>query len=334
MTSKIPEGTVTFLFTDIEGSTKLLDRLGPDLYADLLADQRDIMRAAFIAWNGREIDTQGDAFFVAFPRASDGVCAVAEIQRALAAHEWPEGVELRVRMGVHTGEPIAGGEGYVGMDVHRAARIAHVGHGGQVLLSESVVALARDQLPEGVALRDLGEHQLKDLARPEPIYQLVIRGLPAEFPPLNSLDTRPHNLPVQTTSFIGRQEEIEEVKSLLEKERLVTIMGPGGIGKTRLSLQVAAEVADQFPHGAWFVELAPVTNPKQIIMVIVEALNFYVDVHSSELDPRVQLIDYLSSRSVLLVWIISNTCCRGWTCSRPSWRRRRRLNCWSLPASG
>ncbi|MGB7116092.1 MAG: adenylate/guanylate cyclase domain-containing protein, partial [Anaerolineales bacterium] len=185
--SDLPEGTITFLFTDIEGSTQLLSQLR-DQYAELLADQRRILREAFSHWNGREVDTQGDAFFVSFARATEGVSAAVDIQRALMNHAWPRGVELRVRMGLHTGEPLKAEEGYVGMDVHRAARIAHVGHGGQVLLSETSAALVRDELPEGVSLLDLGRHRLKDLRHPEHIRQLVIEGLPSEFPPLKSLE--------------------------------------------------------------------------------------------------------------------------------------------------
>jgi WD40 repeat protein/class 3 adenylate cyclase len=183
----LPAGTVTFLFTDIQGSTELLKQLG-ESYASLLADQRRILRAAFEHWDGREIDTQGDAFFASFPRATQAVAAVVEIQRALAAHDWPSGVEVRLRMGLHTGEPWLVEEGYVGMDVHRAARIAHVGHGGQALLSGTTTPLVVDELPEGVELLDLGHHRLKDLRRPEHIQQLVIDGLPSEFPPLNSLE--------------------------------------------------------------------------------------------------------------------------------------------------
>jgi class 3 adenylate cyclase len=183
----LPARTVTFLFTDIEGSTSLLKQLN-ESYAFLLADQREILRIAFEKWDGREIDTQGDAFFASFPRATQAVAAVVEIQRALAAHDWPGGVQVRVRMGLHTGEPWLVEEGYVGMDVHRAARIAHVGHGEQVLLSETTAPLVQDELPKGVALLDLGRHRLKDLRRPEHIHQLVIDGLPSEFPPLNSLE--------------------------------------------------------------------------------------------------------------------------------------------------
>jgi WD40 repeat protein len=188
--AELPTGTVTFLFTDIAGSTALLKQLG-ESYSVLLADQRAILRAAFTRWNGQEVDTQGDAFFVSFPRATEAVNACVEIQRALAEHEWPEGVEVRVRMGLHTGEPWRAEEGYVGMDVHRAARIAHVGHGGQVLLSETTTALIVDELPGGASLVDLGRHLLKDLPRPEHIRQLAIEGLPAEFPPLTSIEKLP-----------------------------------------------------------------------------------------------------------------------------------------------
>src|SRR5512139_4044852 len=186
----LPEGTVTFLFTDIEGSTQLLDRLR-DRYALLLADQRRILREAFAHWEGHEVDTQGDAFFVAFSRATQAVGASAEAQRQLAGYAWPGDAVVRVRMGIHTGEPWSGKEGYVGMDVHRAARIAHIGHGGQVLLSETTTALVQDELPPGVSLLDLGRHLLKDIRRPERICQLQIEGLPTEFPPLKSLETLP-----------------------------------------------------------------------------------------------------------------------------------------------
>ncbi|HKZ84345.1 MAG TPA: adenylate/guanylate cyclase domain-containing protein [Anaerolineae bacterium] len=186
----LPTGTVTFLFTDIEGSTQLLQRLR-DEYAAVLGDHHRILRAAFEKWNGREIDTQGDAFFVVFVRASDAIAAVVDAQRALAAHAWPEGVVVRVRMALHTGEAILTESGYVGLDVHRAARIGSAGHGGQVLLSETTQALVKFDLPDGVTLRDLGEHHLKDLRTPKRLYQLVIAGLPADFPPLNILSAAP-----------------------------------------------------------------------------------------------------------------------------------------------
>jgi class 3 adenylate cyclase len=244
----LPTGTVTFLFTDIEGSTRLLEQLGGD-YAALLADQRDLLRAAFQRWNGHEVDTQGDAFFVAFSRAADAVCAAVETQHALAARSWPGGASVRVRMALHTGEPTLGTTGYVGIDVHRAARICAAGHGGQVLLSQTTRDLVEGDLPESVTLRGLGEHRLKDLRKPRHLFRLVIAGLPSEFPPLKSLEALPNNLPIQLTSFVGRQHEMAEVKRLLLTTRLLTLTGVGGTGKTRLALQVAAELLDSYADG-------------------------------------------------------------------------------------
>ena len=181
----LPTGTVTMLFTDIEGSTRLLKQLG-ERYGELLAEQRRLLREAFAGHGGREMDTQGDAFFVAFARARHAVEAAVEAQRALAAHEWPDGVECRVRMGLHTGEPSVGDEGYHGLGLHRGARIAAAAHGGQVLLSSATAELVQDDLPAGMTLRDLGKQQLKDIDRPERIYQLLAEGLPSEFPPLRT----------------------------------------------------------------------------------------------------------------------------------------------------
>ena len=209
----LPEGTVTFLFTDIEGSTNLLRQLG-DEYAQILADQRRIMRDVFTKSNGREVDTQGDSFFVSFPRATEAVAAAVEIQRSLADHQWPQGVQVRVRMGLHTGEPLAADEGYLGMDVHRAARIAAVGHGGQVLLSETTASLLKEGLPEGVRMLDLGRHRLKDMAHPERIRQLVLVGLPSEFPPLKSLQA----LGLEDKS----EEEYVRTPQFLEEERVTS----------------------------------------------------------------------------------------------------------------
>jgi class 3 adenylate cyclase len=247
----LPEGTVTFLFTDIEGSTRLLEQLREG-YATLLADQRRILREAFAAWQGREVDTQGDAFFVAFSRATQAVCAAAQAQRALAEHAWPEGVSVRVRMGIHTGEPWSGEEGYVGMDVHRAARIAHVGHGGQVLLSETTTALVQDQLPAGVSLFDLGRHLLKDIHRPERICQLVLEGLPAEFPPLTSLEMLPPESArpprqvgqcpyrglaafqeADAAFYFGREAFVDALEQAVRTRKLVAvIVGSSGSGKS------------------------------------------------------------------------------------------------------
>src|SRR5881398_2051747 len=222
--SELPTGTVTFLFTDIEGSTRLLHELG-DAYADALAEHRRVLREAFARHGGVEVDTQGDAFFVAFARASDALAAAREGQEALRE-------PIRVRMGIHTGEPIVTDEGYVGIDVHRAARIAGVGHGGQVLVSQSTRELAGAD-----GLHDLGEHRLKDLTAPERIWQLG----DADFPPLRSLNQS--NLPEQPTPFVGREKELGDVLALVgdAKVRLLTLTGPGGSGKTRLAVQAAAQ---------------------------------------------------------------------------------------------
>ncbi len=270
----LPMGTVTMLFTDIEGSTYLLQQLG-DRYADVLAECRYLLRTAFQQWGGYEVDTQGDAFFVAFARATDAVLAAVEAQRTLAAHPWPEGVAVRVRMGLHTGEPALTPEGYVGLDVHRTARIMSAAqHGGQVLLSPTTYNLVEQDLPDDLSLRDLGEHRLKDLGRPRRLFQLVISDLPADFPPLKTLDTYPNNLPMQHTPFIGREQELAAVGQLLRREdvRLVTLTGPGGTGKTRLGVQVAAELTDSFADGVFFVNLAPVNDTALVVPTIAEAL--------------------------------------------------------------
>jgi predicted ATPase/class 3 adenylate cyclase/tetratricopeptide (TPR) repeat protein len=296
----LPGGTVTFLFTDIEGSTQLLDRLR-DQYEELISVHHSIIRQALARWNGREIDTEGDAFFAVFPRATEAVNAVVDIQRDLNKQAWPEGVQVRVRMGLHTGEPWLVEEGYMGMDVHRAARVGHVGFGGQVLLSETTTALVQDELPEGVSLLDLGSHRLKDMRRPEPIHQLVIEGLPSEFPPLKTLDAFRTNLPEQLSTFIGRGQEMTEIGELITNHRLLTLVGPGGSGKTRLSLQVASNLIGAFPQGVWFVDLEKIESPDYLIPAVANTLQFSIDSYSSNLEPRRQLLDYLSRQSLLMV---------------------------------
>jgi class 3 adenylate cyclase len=230
---QLPTGTVTFLFTDIEGSTRLLQVLG-DGYRVVQDDHAEIMRRAIDEGGGVAIRTEGDSFFAVFPDHAAAVGAAVAGQRALAAHPWPDDIRLRVRMGLHTGQGKLGGDDYLGIDVNRAARIAAAGHGGQVLLSEATRSLVHDDLPDGVTLRDLGVHRLKDLEHPFRIYDLVINGLASEFPPLTTLEI-PSTLPSPLTSFVGRQREAHRVAEIVRTNRLVTLIGPGGIGKTRLA---------------------------------------------------------------------------------------------------
>jgi predicted ATPase/class 3 adenylate cyclase len=272
----LPTGTVTFLFTDIEGSTRLLSALG-DAYPPLLASHADILRAAIGAHRGTEVNTEGDAFFAVFPSALDAVGAAIQAQRKLADTAWPEAATVKVRMGLHSGEGRLGGDDYVGLDVHRAARIAGAGHGGQILLSDATRALIAQELPDGVSLRDLREHRLKDLAQSVRIFQLDIDGLTAEFPALRSLDARPTNLPNQLTRFIGRERELSRLKELIGEHRLVTLTGPGGTGKTRLALEVAGELLAEFSDGAFFVDLSPIGDPALVALTIAQALGLSVD---------------------------------------------------------
>src|SRR2546430_439242 len=269
--AELPTGTVTFLFTDIEGSTQLLRELG-DGYASVWKQHQLIIREALAAAGGAEVGTEGDSFFAAFSSAPGAVRAAVAAQRGLAAHAWPAGYSVRVRMGLHTGDGVLSGSDYVGMDVHRAARIASAAHGGQLIVSEATRALIENSLPAGASLRDLGKHRLKDILQPEHLYDLVIEGLPAEFPPPRTLEARPNNLPVPLTSFVGREDQIDEIKELLRQVRLLTLTGPGGTGKTRLALQVAAETVRDYTDGAFFVDLSPVTDPGLVPTVIARAL--------------------------------------------------------------
>jgi predicted ATPase/class 3 adenylate cyclase len=268
----LPSGTVTFLFTDIEGSTRLLHELG-DRYPVVLAEHHRAMRLAFARHGGVEVDTQGDAFFAAFDNASGAVAAAAEAQSALT--EGP----VRVRMGIHTGEPIVWAEGYAGLDVHRGARICACAHGGQVVLSERTRAELSD-----VAVRDLGLHRLKDLSEPQQLYQLG----DADFPPLRTLHAT--NLPVQPSPLIGRERELGEVSALLREHRLATLTGPGGSGKTRLALQVAADVGEEFPHGVFWVPLQAVRDPALVVPTIAQTLG-----------AASNLADYLGEKRILLL---------------------------------
>ena len=267
----LPQGTVTLLFTDIEGSTLLLQRLG-ESYAQVLSEHHLLLRAIFEKWGGHEVDTQGDAFFVVFSRATDALNMTIEAQETLATHDWPEAASVRVRMALHTGEPKISASEYIGIDVHRAARLCSAGHGGQVLISQTTYDLIKDQLPVGASLRDMGVHRLKDLQQPEPIFQLVISGLPDDFPPLKTLDIHKNNLPTQPTPLIGRDKDLTAARQiLLRKEvRIVTLTGAGGSGKTRLAIQIAAELIEDFSDGVYFCPLASIRDPGLVILTIAQ----------------------------------------------------------------
>ncbi len=287
----LPTGTVTFVFTDVEASTRLLHELGEG-YSAVLAEHRRILREAFARHGGVEVDTQGDAFFVAFARASGAVEAAVEAQRALG--DGP----VRVRMGIHTGEPIRTEEGYVGMDVHRAARIAAAGHGAQVLLSQSTRELLRHESVPMASLRDLGSQRLKDLDEPERLYQVLAPGLVREFPPLRSLGTHRGNLPVQMSSFVGRKDELAVVTKALEEARLVTLTGVGGVGKTRLAIQAAGEIEPRFEDGAWLIELAPVREPDAVAEMVAATFGLAARPGSTVTET---LVEFLRAKRLLMV---------------------------------
>jgi predicted ATPase/class 3 adenylate cyclase len=277
-----PSGTVTLLFSDIEGSTRLLERLGTETYAEVLEQHRLLLRGVFARHDGYEVDTEGDAFFATFARAGDAVAAAGEVQQAIAAAAWrAKGVELRVRMGLHTGEPLLVGANYVGLDVHRAARIMAAGHGGQVLLSQATRVLV-----DGHDLRDLGNHRLKDFDEPVRLFQIGA----AEFPPLKTLNNT--NLPVAASSFVGRERELAEVTSLLRNGggRLATLTGPGGSGKTRLALEAAGGVVGDYPDGVFWIGLASIRDPGLVVETIARTLG-----------ARRGLAEHVGDRTLLLL---------------------------------
>ncbi len=294
----LPRGTVTFLFTDIEGSTQLVQTLGDARAVEAFAVHHRLLRSAFAARGGRELEDQGDGFLVVFQRAQDAVLAAVAAQEAINVHPWPDDLPVRVRMGLHTGEPILAADGYVGLDIHRSARICQAGWGGQILLSHATLELTREDLPAAFGLRDLGEHRLKDLHRPERIYQLLHPNLPADFPPLKSLDSMPNNLPRSLSSFIGREREIAEVKRLLASPFLLTLTGPGGCGKTRLALQVAADLVEGYADGVWLVELAPLSDPTLVPEAVASALR----VREQPGRPIIETLSgFLQPKTILLV---------------------------------
>jgi predicted ATPase/class 3 adenylate cyclase len=293
----LPSGTLTFLFTDIEGSTKLVQELGPEAYGDILGRHRDLLRGAWQANEGIEVGTEGDSFFVVFASAPAAVAAAVQAQRLLAGTEFPHGVgPLRVRMGLHTGLGVVSGGTYVGADVNRAARVAAAANGGQVVLSSATVPLLTGGLPPGVRTRDVGEHRLKDL-RPERLAILEIDGVADDTRPIRSLDSRPNNLPTQVTSFVGRTAELEETTARLAATRLLTLTGPGGTGKTRLSLQLAAAVAEEFPEGVYFVALEPIREPALVGTTIAAVLGVAED---SNAPIGARLSAWIGARKILL----------------------------------
>ena len=292
----LPSGTVSLLFTDIEGSTGLISKLGSS-YADALDGQRDVLRKAWTDNGGVELGVEGDSFFVAFQTAPAAVAAAAQAQRELAIYPWPAREPVRVRMGVHTGTPTVHGDSYVGMDVHRAARIASAAHGGQVVLSSSTTALVEDALPDRTALRDLGPHHLKDLPRAEHLHQLSIDGLPSEFPPLRAVGAT-SRLPEVSGSLVGRDAELAYLVGVLRdgSERLLTFTGAPGSGKTRLAIAVAEALSSTMADGVYFVSLASVTRAEMAWSDIAESLGLAPERRADH-----DVFAFLAGRSALVV---------------------------------
>jgi predicted ATPase/class 3 adenylate cyclase len=294
----LPSGTVTFLFTDIEGSTRLWEQY-PEAMQAALVRHDVLLRTIIEAQGGQIIKTTGDGLHAVFARVTEGVAAALACQQALVSETWsglPD--PLRVRMGLHTGEAEIRAGDYYGSTINRAARLMSIAAGGQTLLSSATAELVRDQLPQGAVLSDLGEQRLKDLTRPEHVFQLNGSGLPVDFPPLRSLNSLPNNLPVQLTSFIGRQKEVAEIKGLLNTAHLVTLTGSGGTGKTRLAQEVGAQELTNFPHGVWLIELAPLSDPSQIIPEMAQVFGL----KEIPLTPITVLVtDYLRDKKILLI---------------------------------
>jgi predicted ATPase/class 3 adenylate cyclase len=291
-----PSGTVTFLFTDIEGSTRLAQS-HRDSWEALRQRHHEILAQGFDAENGFTFQIIGDAFCVAFDNPGDAIRAAVRAQRALTAEPWGE-TPVRVRMGIHTGQAREQNGEYTGyLAMSSVQRVMSAAHGGQVLVSQSAFELVQDDMPEGVASRDLGQHRLKDLQRPRHIFQLIIPGLPTDFPAIKTLDVHPHNLPIELNSFVGREQEIEEIGKLLQGSRLVTLTGVGGTGKTRLAVHAAAEILADFGDGAWLVELAPVSDPALVAQAIGAAMAVpeqpgrpYMEVLTERLSTRMLLL--------------------------------------------
>ena len=288
---------ITFLFTDIERSSELWET-HPQAMGRALAQHDSLMQTAFRSHNGEVFKTVGDAFCVAFTYPQDAVASAVAVQHALDAAAWEETGPLRVRIAIHSGAAELRDGDYFGPTLNRVARVLSVGHGGQTLLTHTVADSVRGSLPDHVSLRDLGERRLRDLRQPERIFQLLSDDLPDNFPPLRSLELLPNNLPAQVTSFVGRDREMAEVKRLIEASRLLTLTGPGGTGKTRLSLQAAAEVLDRFPHGVWLVELSTLSQEDEIPDAIINAVGIRGVAEKLALTT---LLEALRTRQLLLV---------------------------------
>jgi len=294
---QVAPAVTTFLFTDIEGSSRLWEQ-DPERMRPALARHDALVRTAVEHNRGTVVKMSGDGVHAAFSDPLDAVCASLELQRALADSESTNGIAIHVRCGLHAGVTERRDNDFFGTAVNRAARIMSTAHGGQVLLSQAVAVLVDERLPPGVTLRDLGSLRLRDLASPEHVYQLVHPQLRQDFPALRSLEATPNNLPLQVTSFVGRERELAEVKKLLANSRLLTLLGVGGIGKTRLSLQVAADLMDDYPDGVWFVELAPLTDA----LLVPQAVASVLGVKEEAGRPVVEaLIKYVKSRRQLLI---------------------------------
>ena len=270
----LPTGIVTFMLTDVEGSTRLWEA-APDDAGRLIARHYELLDAAVALHGGhRPVEQgEGDSVVAVFTQASNALAAALDVQRAFAEEPWPADHPVRIRMALHTGETALRDEGnYFGPTVIRCARIRAVGHGGQILLSDATRDLVVDHMPAGASLRDPGDHRLKDLGRPERVWQLVHAELPNGFPALSSIDRYRTNVPSQLSSFIGREQELVALDDLLDGHRLVSIVGAGGCGKTRLALHAAADRIDKHPRGVWFIELGPITNPDDITYAVARVL--------------------------------------------------------------
>jgi predicted ATPase/class 3 adenylate cyclase len=292
-----PTGTITLAFTDIEGSTGLLQALG-DRYAGMLAEHHRIIREAFTAQSGVERGSAGDGLYFAFPAARGAVLAAVDAQRAIAGHDWPEGATIRDRIGLHTGEPVSAAEGYVGLDVHRAARICSAGHGGQILISQSTYGLVADELRPPLGVIDLGVHRLRSLDAPQRLFQVTGPGLARDFPPPRTTEAPRNNLQLEVTSFIGRDREIEQATRILEGSSLLTLTGPGGVGKTRIGLRLARLMLDRFEDGAWVVALGALTDPDFVLPTVATALGLSEPTGRSLL---AAIVDHLRGKRLLLV---------------------------------